>query len=233
MAAFPSKRRLIAPSAHTSTSSQKTGACSRRGRSDLYSTTRAASFRSVRSHRRQVHLRRRCLRQGLRLQHLRLCRRHHRTHCPHLELKHVAHSLIATHTHGVCRFPPGTVLPPFGPNISPPGSPSGVTLSSESIVLVSTAILAAASFGMISYFVCCFRRSVRDAVGTTFKRTSNGAGLGESVPHARIAPDGTSSVVHGVLVSESGSGKAGTRVNRKDKRVNGERDHLLAEIGGF
>lgn len=129
-------------------------------------------------------------------------------------------------------FPPGTInLPPFAPKVASPGSPPGeaVTVTSESIVLVATALLAVASFGLISYFICCFRQTVRKTVGTTFKRASNGAGLGESVPLARIAPDGTSSVVHGVLVSESGSDRA-ARVHRKDKRVQGEREALLSDV---
>ena len=132
-----------------------------------------------------------------------------------------------------CRFPPGTTgLPPGAPRVAGPPQPAVATLTLESIMMGATTLLAAASFAMIAYFVCCLRRNVRRAAYSAFQSAPNK--VPPTVPLARIEPDGTSFVMHGVFVGEQvGSKKSAQRlhlpVHTGARKHGNERQALLSD----
>ena len=94
-------------------------------------------------------------------------------------------------------FPPGTIgLPPGTPRTSAPAAPPGVIvkLSGESAALVMGGFLGVVMFGLLGYFVFCFRRQVRRTVSTVLQPAS---ATGVPILMGRIGTDGKSTVVKG------------------------------------
>ena len=115
-------------------------------------------------------------------------------------------------------------------------------------MLAVTMLMATASFGMVAWFVCCARRgaAARRAgfqLAPTASKDGGGSGGGfataTTVPIARIAPDGTSSVVHGVLLgspvgvvaSVAKASVAKASAAKASAKPRGERETLLSEEG--
>ena len=83
-----------------------------------------------------------------------------------------------------------------------------VKLSGESAALVMGGFLGVVMFGLLGYFVFCFRRQVRRTVSTVLQPAS---ATGVPILMGRIGTDGKSTVVKG----------------------NGERQSLLYGVTGF
>ena len=120
-------------------------------------------------------------------------------------------------------------MPPETPRASSP--PEVVAVSTGSILLVGGVLLATTSFGLVAYFVLCMRHGVRKAMRTSFQAAPTSA-----VPLARIAPDGTSSIVHGYLIGSGLMEVSAPDAPRRSvhaKRGVSERQALLADSSGF